>query len=161
MGLRPIPRLSRLRGPLRPAPLPRRARAARRFSGAPPPYPGSVACGDPFAPRRFLAGRAPRADSPGRRPHTPAQSLAGTPSSRAASSQGARRAPILRGAAPYPGSVACGDPFAPRRSLAGRAPRADSPGRRPHTPAQSPLRADSTAATAPRSSDIGGCSGIA
>ena len=42
-------------------------------------------------------------------------------------------APFFRwGSAPHPGSVACGDPYAPRRSLAGRAVRGLGEGSAPN-----------------------------
>src|SRR6266511_3812778 len=93
-----------------------------------------------------LAGNeAVRSDLPsnltlgGAPPHTPARSLAGGPTPRAAPSQARRRrASTHVGLGPTPGSVACGGPYAPRRSLAG-APKArlNSRGARPHTPARS------------------------
>ena len=63
VGLRPTPRLGRLRG----APPPRAASSRARMCApglltwGSAPHPGSVACGGPSAPRRFLAGAHVRA----------------------------------------------------------------------------------------------------
>src|SRR5262245_26549525 len=80
VGLRPTPRLGRLRGPLSPTPLPRRRARARlgrdllALTGRPLSSPASPCS----ANLRDLTARS-RPCSLGAPPHTPARSLAGTP----------------------------------------------------------------------------------
>ena len=127
------------------------ARAARDLAALTPGDQEAVRAG-------LISGGAP--------PHTPAQSLAGTPTPRAASSRArtcARRSTTW-GSAPHPGSVACGDPYAPRRFLAGAHVRAvPQRGVLPHTPAQSlagtptPRAASSRARTCAPFHNVGLC----
>src|SRR5436309_904980 len=97
VGLRPTPRLGRLRGPQRPAPLPRRRARPRAARYAAPVCRRAWQLSSWRNEYEILVSRR-IADQRGAPPHTPARSLAGTVTPRAAPSQArvSARSPLRR-----------------------------------------------------------------